>query len=63
LHGLLDGIELTSFVKTTGGKGLHVVVPIARRYTWPQAKTFAKRIAELLAERAPARYLTRISKA
>jgi bifunctional non-homologous end joining protein LigD len=63
VHGLLGGIGLTSFVKTTGGKGLHVVVPIARRYTWPQAKAFAKRIAELLAERAPARYLTRISKA
>jgi bifunctional non-homologous end joining protein LigD len=59
----LEGIGLTSFVKTTGGKGLHVVVPIVRRYSWPQAKAFAKRSAELLAERAPARYLTRISKA
>jgi bifunctional non-homologous end joining protein LigD len=59
----LDAIGLASFVKTTGGKGLHVVVPIVRRYTWPQAKAFAKRTAELLAERAPARYLTRISKA
>jgi bifunctional non-homologous end joining protein LigD len=59
----LDALGLKSFVKTTGGKGLHVVLPIARRYTWPQAKAFAKRSAELLAERAPARYLTRISKA
>jgi DNA ligase D-like protein (predicted polymerase) len=50
-------------VKTTGGKGLHVVVPITRRYAWPEVKAFAKRAAELLAAAAPGQYLTRISKA
>jgi len=59
----LESSGLASFVKTTGGKGLHVVTPVARRYSWPEAKTFAKRAAELLAARAPGRYLTRISKA
>jgi DNA ligase D len=54
---------LASFVKTTGGKGLHVVVPITRRYAWPEVKAFAKRAAELLAAAAPGQYLTRISKA
>ena len=48
----LDGLGLTSFVKTTGGKGLHVVVPIktdARsRVTWDQAKAFAKAVSELI---------------
>jgi bifunctional non-homologous end joining protein LigD len=59
----LEGAGLASFVKTTGGKGLHVVVPVVRRYAWPEVKAFAKRAAELLAARAPAQYLTRISKA
>jgi bifunctional non-homologous end joining protein LigD len=59
----LETLNLTSFVKTTGGKGLHVVVPIARRYAWPDAKAFAKAAAERMAAREPQRYLTRISKA
>ncbi len=53
---------LESFVKTTGGKGLHVVVPIARRYPWPQVKAWAKAVATALAAAAPERYLTRIAK-
>ncbi|HEX5278539.1 MAG TPA: non-homologous end-joining DNA ligase [Micropepsaceae bacterium] len=56
----LTGVGLKSFVKTTGGKGLHVQLPIARRYSWPQVKSFAKRAAELIAAAAPDRYLTRI---
>jgi bifunctional non-homologous end joining protein LigD len=59
----LENLKLVSFVKTTGGKGLHVVVPIIRRSSWRQAKTFAKRAAEMLAADMPERYLTRISKA
>lgn len=59
----LDALNLTSFVKTTGGKGLHIVVPIARRYAWADAKAFAKAAGERMAAREPQRYLTRISKA
>src|SRR5256885_5493976 len=59
----LTSIGLRSFVKTTGGKGLHVQLPIARRYSWPEAKAFAKRASELIAASAPTRYLTRISRA
>jgi DNA ligase D len=59
----LTSIGLQSFAKTTGGKGLHVQLPIARRYTWPEAKAFAKRVAEFMAQSSPTRYLTRISKA
>ena len=59
----LEDLGLTSFLKTTGGKGLHVVLPIARRYSWAQAKAFAKAVAERMAKHAPDRYLTRVSKA
>jgi bifunctional non-homologous end joining protein LigD len=63
LRATLKGIGLKGFLKTTGGKGLHVVVPIERRYAWREVKTFAKTLAEHMAAKAPARYLTRISKA
>lgn len=59
----LEKIGLTSFVRTTGGKGLHVLAPIARRYDWPQVKAFAKHVAEAMAADAPERYLSRMSKA
>lgn len=55
--------DLQSFVKTTGGKGLHVVVPIARRHGWADVKRWAKAVATGMATDAPQRYLTRIAKA
>jgi DNA ligase D len=61
LRAFLKQLGLISFVKTTGGKGLHIVVPTARRSSWPQVKAFAKRVGELMTEHAPERYLTRIS--
>jgi bifunctional non-homologous end joining protein LigD len=61
VRGLLDGIGLISFAKTTGGKGLHVVVPIERRYEWREVKSFAKAVGERLAAAAPERYLIRMS--
>lgn len=54
--------DLQSFVKTTGGKGLHVVVPIARRHGWADVKSWAKTVATAMAADAPQRYLTRIAK-
>jgi len=63
LRTALTRLELTSFVKTTGGKGLHVVVPIARRYDWPAVKSWAKAFAEAIADAAPDRYLIRMAKA
>jgi DNA ligase D len=59
----LERLGLAAFAKTTGGKGMHVVVPIARRQTWPAVKAFAKAVAESMAADAPERYLTRIAKA
>lgn len=61
VRAALQGIGLESFAKTTGGKGLHVVVPIERRHGWREAKGFAKAVADLMSEQAPGRYLARSS--
>jgi bifunctional non-homologous end joining protein LigD len=54
---------LTSFVSTTGGKGLHVTIPIERRAAWPEVKAWAKTFAEELATDAPDQYLATSTKA
>jgi bifunctional non-homologous end joining protein LigD len=59
---LLD-LGLESFVKTTGGKGLHLVVPIQRRHAWDEAKQFCRAVAEAVVSSAPARYTSNMSKA
>jgi bifunctional non-homologous end joining protein LigD len=63
VRAALEDQKLVSFLKTTGGKGLHVVVPIERRHEWRDVKAFAKRLAETLSGDAPGRFLSRISKA
>lgn len=55
--------KMRVFVKTTGGKGLHVVIPIQPQYEWSVLKEFAKQIVEDLAQRYPEDYVTTISKA
>lgn len=60
---LLDRLELAWFVKTTGGKGLHFVIPIARRHGWDEAKDLARRIAERLVATAPTVFIANMSKA
>lgn len=66
VKGKLETLGLTPFVKTTGGKGLHVVVPIkadARsRVTWEQNKTFAKAVSEAVRVDAPDRFTTTLAK-
>jgi bifunctional non-homologous end joining protein LigD len=58
----LDDFGLKSFVKTTGGKGLHVVLPIAPKSDWPAAKAFTQRIAQAMAKDAPDRYIATMAK-
>jgi bifunctional non-homologous end joining protein LigD len=52
----LDGIGLRSFVKTTGGKGLHVVVPLQPKLDWDAVKAFSKWVADRLAEERPEQF-------
>lgn len=59
----LRALGLESFVKTTGGKGLHVVAPLVRRHTWDEVREFARALAEELERREPERYLATASKA
>jgi len=59
----LKKLSLASFLKTTGGKGLHVVVPIAPTLAWPVAKAFAHAFALALEKANPALYLTKMTKA
>ena len=53
---LLDELGLQSFLKTSGGKGMHIVVPIARRHDWEEVKGFAQAIARHMAELMPDRF-------
>jgi len=63
LRELLEELGLQSWVKTTGGKGLHVTVPIVPRACWDEVKAFCKAVAEELTRREPERYLATMSKA
>jgi bifunctional non-homologous end joining protein LigD len=63
VRSLLEELGLESFVKTTGGKGLHVVVPIERRYPWEEAKDFCRRVAELIVRLDPHHYTANMAKA
>jgi bifunctional non-homologous end joining protein LigD len=51
LKDLLEDLGLVPFVKTTGSKGLHIVAPLDRRAAYEEVRTFAHRVAEVLADR------------
>jgi bifunctional non-homologous end joining protein LigD len=54
---------MESYLRTSGGKGLHVVVPLARRNTWDELKQFAKAVADTMTREAPDKYIATLSKA
>jgi len=62
LRAIFEGAKLESFVKTAGGKGLHVCIPIAPELGWEQVKDFSRRVAEAIAQKSPDRYLATATK-
>lgn len=63
MREVLDAVRLTSYVKTTGGKGLHVVVPLVRRNSWDEVRGFSESLARQFAKVAPSRYVAIMTKA
>jgi bifunctional non-homologous end joining protein LigD len=56
IHALLADLDLVGFVKTTGGKGLHVVVPLRPEAGWDALRALGEGIGAEMARRAPDRY-------
>jgi bifunctional non-homologous end joining protein LigD len=63
LKTLLEELGLRSFIKTTGGKGLHVVLPVKPALEWNDIKAFTRAIAELMVQSFPDRFVATVTKA
>jgi bifunctional non-homologous end joining protein LigD len=58
----LEDLGLESFLKTSGGKGLHVVVPLSRRHEWDEVKEFSRALAAAITEEQPNLFTTNMAK-
>lgn len=63
LKSILDELALNSYLKTSGGKGYHVVVPLQPAASWDVFNDFAKRIAQVMEQKWPDRYTSNVRKA
>lgn len=63
MRGVLGELSLECFLKTSGGKGYHVVVPLMPGASWDAFRDFARRVAELMEARWPERYTSNVRKA
>jgi bifunctional non-homologous end joining protein LigD len=59
---MLEALGLTSFVKTTGGRGVHVVIPLTPRADWSECLDFARAVAAALVRAEPAQFTDRFAK-
>jgi bifunctional non-homologous end joining protein LigD len=57
---VLDELGLKAWLKTTGGKGIHIVVPIAPVTSWEDVKEFSLQIAQFMARQIPERFVARM---
>jgi bifunctional non-homologous end joining protein LigD len=62
VHARLDELAMPNFVKTSGGKGFHVVVPLKPKADWERVKTFAHDFAHAMEQASPERYTATLSK-
>jgi bifunctional non-homologous end joining protein LigD len=58
----LEKIGLQSFPMVTGGKGVHVVVPLARKHGWDEHRAFAEALARVMADEEPGRFVANMAK-
>jgi bifunctional non-homologous end joining protein LigD len=63
LRDRLANLGLTTFPMLSGGKGFHLVAPLARRLAWPEVKAFCRGFAVTLADEKPDRYVSNMAKA
>ena len=62
LKKVLDELSLPAYLKTSGGKGYHIIVPFKKKITWSKFKKIAKNIALILEQKYPSKYTTNIRK-
>lgn len=62
IREMLLQLGLEPFVKVTGGKGIHIQVPVVPRYDWDTIKEFSRSLMEVLVRRDPSRYTTNMAK-
>lgn len=62
VRDLLETLGLQSWIKTTGGHGIHVVMPITPHRNWDECLAFARAVADALTATDPSRYTTRFPK-
>ncbi|HUR89777.1 MAG TPA: DNA ligase D [Ramlibacter sp.] len=59
VHAFLDELGLPNFLKTTGGKGLHIVVPLKKQYDWDTVKDFSQAVVQHLSRTIPDRFVAK----
>lgn len=62
IKSLLEKIDLVCFVKVTGGKGLHIVIPIVPKYPWDKVKAFSHAIVDAIVQTNPKLFIGKMTK-